>query len=85
MMRKELQDELNRLELRHLTSRAKNAKPKEERAIVVPVPDTEKPEIHVHVDMPEVKKEETKSPKKWTFRHKYDIHGKLTETMATCE
>lgn len=78
MLPKELQAELDNLEARHLNMRAKRtAKPEAPKES--PKPD---PEIHVHVDMPEVK---PTSPKKWVFKHKYDVHNKLIETTATCE
>ncbi len=75
------QEELDHLEYRYLNTRAKRtAKPKE----VEPPKETKaEPEIHVHVDMPEVK---PCSPKKWVFKHKYDnFTGRLIETTATCE
>lgn len=75
------QEELDYLELRHLNTRAKRSVPKEEKK------PEDKPEIHVHVAMPEIKEkvEEPKSPKKWIFKHRYDIHGRISETIATAE
>ncbi len=79
MLSREHQQELDNLEARYLQTRKNRSAKPEPKPEPVKAPD---PEIHVHVDMPEVK---PTSPKKWVFKHKYDIHGKLTETTATCE
>jgi len=71
-------EELDYLTYKDLSSRAaRSATPK------APAPA---PEIHVHVDMPEVKEApKVQSPRIWRFTHKYDRHGRLTETTATAE
>jgi len=84
--------EFDMLEYRFLNSRAARAstrtkpEPKEEKA-------QEKPEIHVHIDMPEHKMDalekpevvKVESPRVWKFKHKYDVYNKLIETIATAE
>jgi len=51
----------------------------------------EPPVVNVTVEAPEapvpVKVESPipVAPKKWMFKHKYDLHGHLTETTATAE
>lgn len=77
------EDEFDVLEYRLLNTRAKRTTtPKAESK------PEEKPEIHVHVAMPEVKEKsapKSESPRKWRFTHKYDQHNKLVETIATAE
>lgn len=77
---KDEQAELDRLEKRYQKSLA--AKVKEPEA---------KPEIHVHVDLPEITTTQQArtpepcvvAPRKWVFEHKYDEYGKLVKTTAT--
>ena len=84
----------DRLQLRHLQSRhAKSGvvqpapKPdtqiKDLTAAVVKALET-KPEINVTVEAPPEATEPAAS-KRWTFKHKYDHHGNLTETIATAD
>ena len=85
-------DEYDMLEYRYLNTRAKRGgAPKVEKKPDVETKAEEKPEIHVHVQMPEVKAEEkkdappTESPRRWKFTHKYDKYNKLTETVAEAQ
>ena len=74
-------EELDYLTYKDLSSRAARAS--------TPKAPEPKPEIHVHVDMPEVKEEPKEcapqSPRRWKFKHKYDQYNKLIETIATAE
>ena len=79
-------DEYDMLEYRYLNTRAKRGSaPKVEKKADVETKAEDKPEIHVHVAMPEVKDAQAPSqltPKRWKFTHKYDQYNKLTETVA---
>jgi len=73
--------EFDELEYRYLSTRAAKA-----GARKAPAPVEPKPEIHVHVDMPEAKEAPiVQSPRRWKFTHKYDRNNRLTETIATAE
>ena len=75
-------EELDYLTYKDLSSRAAR---KSAPAAPAQAPAEDKPEIHVHVAMPEVKDTPAPSqptPKRWKFTHKYDVHNKLTETIA---
>lgn len=85
-------EELERLEYRYLHTRAarsasrKGAAVKPAAPAPAPAKPDEKPEIHVHVALPEVKDApKCETPRKWKFTHRYDQYNKLIETTATAE
>ena len=81
-------DEFEMLEYRLLNTRAKRtAFPESETKPVLKTAKEEKPEIHVHVAMPEVKDapKTADAPRRWKFTHRYDVHNKLTETIAEAQ
>ncbi len=82
------EDELDILEYRFLNTRAKHTAKLETKA--APAKCDEKPEIHVHVALPEAKETpaaspKSESPRRWKFTHKYDRYNKLIETIAEAE
>lgn len=92
MISRSQKEELDNLEYRYLQTRSRAAKRPAPPKEVIPQKTevTVEPEIHVHIDMPEAKEapkvEPAKcAPRKWVFKHKYDVYNKLVETTATCE